>query len=197
MAIYFVQRAADPGMKTTEALIVSAADATNAKRICRAYSSAAGDAVAWDSATATALADVACNATGALLAWTFNIVVSDTAGAEVANVTVTGAGSDDTIDEIAALLVTALNATASIAGAAYNSTSQVLTIAETTDGIGDHTVVLTFRPPSTNLGYLNCHVPGLIAAGPTHEGASGAALAMTFAADAYVRPTVLQACRKV
>lgn len=52
------------------------------------------------------------------------------------------ADSDDVIDDIGGKLVTALNATA-INGAAYNSGTNALTIAETTDTLGDKVVTVS------------------------------------------------------
>jgi hypothetical protein len=192
MGIYICKLPAGyAGMRQRGSVLVSAADATNAKDVAAAAFDVDANA-AWAAITPTLVADVASNATGALLGYRFRVQISTPAGAELVDVEATGAGTDDTIDEIAALLVTALNATASIAGAAYNSTTQVLTVAETTDGIGDHTLTVTVRPPlgSTYLGADDSNLTGYNTA-QTHEGAAGAALDVTFPADTYVRPTVL------
>jgi len=199
MGIYRVEiPATAPGPHKAKALIVSAADATNAKEICKAYWD--GDSSpAWDAATATLCADVAASADDALVGWRFRIVVTSPAGAIVADVEKTADATDDNIDEIGTALATLLNATASIANAAYVTATQVLTIATGSGGddLGDHTVDIYIRPPATNDGADNCNVPGFIASGPTHEGAATDPLNVTFAADSYVVPTILAAYQGV
>jgi hypothetical protein len=126
---------------------------------------------AWASATATAMADAAD-----LEGWRAKITIEDSSGDEVETVTVTGA-SGATADTIGALLVIALNATDSIAGAAYDTGTNVLTIAETTDTLGDSTVTCEFLPPTTwndpTISFDEFYT-SLV-----HEGVSGAALQVT------------------
>lgn len=162
-----------------DSILVYADDAADAKAMAKAVTDGDADAQ-WDGATTTALV-----AAANLVGWRFRVVIFDSD--PVVDVEVVGAGTDDTIDEIAALLVIALNATAPIAGAAYNSTSQVLTIAETTDSLGDKKVAVEVYPPASVGGRIP--IPGFVDS-VTDEGSAGAALSCTFAADAYPVPSI-------
>lgn len=162
--------------------VVWANDATDAKAIAEATFAYDQPAV-WANATATAVA-AATN----MLGWHLHVKVTDNAtGLAVVDVTVVGAGSDDTIDEIAALAVTALNATAPIAGAAYNSSTQVLKVAETTDGLGDNFLTVEWYPAGAA---QNVAIPGFLVS-KVDGGAAGDALTATFPADAYTVPAVI------
>ena len=148
-------------------LIVVAESSADAKQVAKAYMGLPSDA-AWAASTVTEITE------GTDLAdWRARITVKDTGGVIVEQVTVTGVTVAD-FDSIAALLVTALNATSSIAGATY--TTPNLTIAETTDTLGDHTVEVAMLPPIT------WDDPEIVIAGLfgtiTHEGSAGAALAV-------------------
>jgi len=120
--------------------IVVAESAAEAKLVAKAQMLLPSDA-AWAAATVTELTEASD-----LAGWRARITINDSSGDQVEQVTVTGVTVAD-FDSIGALLVTALNATDSIAGAAYSSPD--LTIAETTDGLGDHTVICEFLPPTT------------------------------------------------
>lgn len=166
-----------------DAMVVYATDATQAKQICSAKYD--GDCPAWSSSDATAtLIAAAADWNG----WTFKIDI--TGGATAISVTKVADATDNTIDEIGAALVVLLNATA-INGAAYNSTTQVLTIAETTDVLGDKTVVMTVTPPGGS-GNVASTYSSLV-----HQGASSAALAVTLSADAAVVPVVIDVLKQV
>ena len=110
-----------------------------------------------------------------LAGWRCKISIYDTVAALVESVTVTAVTVGD-FDSIGALLVTALNLTTSIAGAAY--ATPALTIAETTDGIGDHTVVIEFLPPITGWDDKTISLPSFWDT-LVHEGAGGAALSVS------------------
>lgn len=159
-------------------IIVSAESSAEALLIGKAALHLPSDA-AWASATATALAHVTD-----LEGWRANVKVATSAGVTVADVTVTAA-SGDTFDEIGDDLVTALNATDDIAGAAYSTPN--LTIAETTDSLGDHVVTVKFLPPITwsdpTIEFSSLF--GTV----TDEGVSGAALAVVL--NDVVAPTKL------
>lgn len=96
------------------------------------------------------------------------------------DVSVTGAASA-TIDSICALMVTALNNTAEIAGAAYSG-SNLLTVAETTDNLGDNNLTVTLIHNGVDLQDLI----GTI----TDGGAEGSALTVQMATDAIALPAV-------
>ena len=120
-------------------LVVVAESAADVKQVAKAYMGLPSDA-AWAAATVTEITE------GTDLAgWRARVTVKDT-GVVVEQVTVTGVTVAD-FDSIAALLVTALNATSSISGAAYSTPN--LTIAGTTDTLGDHTVEVAMLPPIT------------------------------------------------
>lgn len=147
-----------------DSMIVTAESAADAKLVAKARVTLPSDA-AWANATVTEIVDAAD-----LEGWRAKINIS-LAGSTVEEVEVTAASGDD-FDDIGGDLVTALNATASIAGAAYSTPN--LKIAETTDGIGDHTVTLYFLPPTTwddpTINFASFY--GTL----VHEGASGDAL---------------------
>jgi hypothetical protein len=139
-----------------------------------------GDVVdaGWDNATYTEMA-----AAADLEAWTARAIVTKANGDVAADVTVTGAAAA-TVDTIAALLVTALNATSAISNASYNSSTNVLTVAGTSDGIGDGHFYLAFSPPGSSVA-----IPGFVGS-HTEGGSAGAALSAPLAADTYTVPSV-------
>lgn len=196
MASYLVELAeGQAGTLKANKMVVSAASAADAKAFC--HSQYGGDGGDWSNATVTTLADVASNADDALVGWRFHISVTSPAGALVADVTFVGDADDDTIDTIGAELATLLNATASIANAAYVTATQVLTIASGAGGddLGDHTVVVEVFPPIINDAggereNEDVAIPGFIASGPVHEQTATDPLSVTFAADTLVRPTL-------
>ena len=102
--------------------------------------------------------------------------------------TVTGAAAA-TVDSIAALMVTALNADPSglIAAASYDATGNVLTLAETTDDIGNYTASVEMYAAGSS---ENVPIPGFVTA-ITHQGSAGAHLTATLAADSYTIPKVI------
>jgi len=183
---YLVQRPLHRSVDGVTALAVMAADATGAKAIANSYT-AKDRPGARNNATVTEIAATSTD----LIGYAFRFVLSQPDGDVVVDVTVTGDATNNTIDEIAALAVTALNATTPIAGAAYNSTTQVLKVAETTDSLGDHQLIVEVRDANGNL------IPGVTAAGLVGTivdgGASGDAVTVTLKADADVTPVVVAA----
>lgn len=187
MGMYLVTADTGSAAKTNKdagnAMIVSAGSTTDAKAIAAAKYD--GDS-AWSDATATLLSEVAANAASALTDWTFEIIIF-TATPKKFTLTCAGA-SQDTLDEVGAALATLINLDADIAGAAYNATTQVLTIAETTDGLGDMAVTVKVYPPTAT--YPGAEpITGFVSS-ITDEGAAGDALSCTFAADTFVVPRV-------
>jgi hypothetical protein len=159
--------------------VVFANDATDAKAMLKSLFGIDFD-VKWTNATVTEIA-----AGANMVGWKLHVIISHpTTGAERVNIQVTGAGGDDTIDEIAALMVTALNAHALIANAAYSG-GNLLTVAGAADTLGDHQLFVAFYPP----GSENVAVPGLVST-ITDAGAAGAALTAQLAADAATVPAV-------
>jgi hypothetical protein len=179
MAIYLLTVASTSSGHTLQhganAMVVHAASETQAKQI--AASKFNSDGSVWASATVTEMAT-----TDDWEGWTFEINIHTS---PVKTFTYVSTSTNDTIDEIGAALVTLLNADADIAGAAYNTTSQTLTIAETTDNLGDKGVSVNVTPPSGVSPIAS--VVGTITSG----GASSAALSVVLSADALVPPKVL------
>lgn len=183
-AKYFILQqsviAAVPAVDGVNCMIIVAESAADAKAIANSKSQNDANG-AWSNATATELA-----AGVDLEGWKLNVrVVDNVTREDVVNVTVTGAASA-TFDSIGALAVTALNATTPIAGAAY--ASNTLKVAETTDGLGDNSLYVTFTPPPAS-NENPTTIPGFLGA-IVHEGASGDALTVAFAADAYTIPKI-------
>jgi hypothetical protein len=185
MAFFLIQLpAGNAAPREADAMIVSAASSDDAKAIAKSRFD--GDANAlWGAATVTQLADVAANAPG-LANWRLRIRILDSD--PVVSIEVIGTGTNDTVDEIAALAVTALNATSIIANAAYNATTQTLTIAGVDDALGDKTVEVEFLPPATQAGAQP--IPGMVGT-ITDGGAEADPLTVVLPADTYVVPTVL------
>ena len=161
-----------------DSVIVWAEDAATAKSLASMAMSNDVPKAAWTNATATAL--VVGNE---MEGWTYTINLRDPVTpfteVSVSHVATTG----QSVDAIAAALVTLLNATAPIAGAAY--ATPALTIAQTTDGIGDWFAEVLVTPPnsltSTSLiiagetGAVNAVDAGF-ASSLVSEGAAGAAI---------------------
>lgn len=164
-----------------DAMVVFAASGAIAKEAAAAKFD--GDGAAWaNDGTATEIV-AATDWAG----WTFKVAILGgfgTGSTDPVSVTVVADATTNTIDEVGAALVTALNAIDGIAGAAYDSTTQVLKIAETTDGLGDQAVAVTITPPA-GAG----PVPSLVGT-IVDEGASGAVLSVVLPADAAVIPLV-------
>lgn len=163
-----------------EAAAVFAASTADAKDLLQAKYADDLD-ISWENATATQI-----TSTADLIGWTLRVRVMSPEHEEVVDVSVVGAGGDNTVDEIAALMVIALNATTPIAGAAYNSGTQVLKIAETTDNLGDHTTVVEWYAPGGFEKAMDAFVVSKV-----EDGLANAALTATFVADAYVIPALL------
>ncbi len=185
MAAFLVElKDSHAGQRRADRVIVSAATAADAKAYAKAKFG--GDSpAAWDDATVTTLADVAANAPG-LAGWRLRVAVLGMSPA--IDITVEGTGANDTIDEIAALMVTALNATV-INNAAYTAATQVLTIASGAGGddLGDKSTIVEWYPPSAEVEE-DVAIPGMVVS-KVHAGAAADPLTATFAADTYVKPT--------
>lgn len=178
---YYVKVPEDAKISLVEGkdvLIVSAESSAEAILAAKAKLHLPSDA-AWVSSTPVLLAHVTD-----LIGWRAKIKIYDTAGDLVHTVEVTAVITDD-FDDLGNDLVTALNALTGIAGAAY--ATPALTIAETTDGIGDHTVVFEFLPPITQ-DDPSITFPAFYDT-LVHEGAGGAALSISL--NDVVAPTVL------
>lgn len=169
------------------AAIVFAATTTAAKeRVAAQYPH---DGAIWATATVTeVIADADFNG------WTFRVNVHGGTGAggdEAATVEFTGDATDNTVDEIAAQLVTLLNALTGIANAAYDAGTNILTVAGLADNIGDEKVTMEIVPPGGQEG-----VPSLVGT-ITDEGVEAAALTVQLPADAAVIPQLLASVLQV
>lgn len=171
------------------AAIVFASDTDDAKSIARAYYTGDSNA-AWDAATVTEVA-----AGSDLENFRLRVAIID--ADPVVDITVTGASSD-TVDDVAADMVVALNALSAIAGAAYNATTQVLTIAAGTgvDDLGDKEVIVEMLPPSTMSGADKAPIAGFVGA-ITDGGSSTDDLDVTLGADSIAVPAIYAAVKQV
>lgn len=173
-----------------DAVVCFADDATQAKEVAASYFDAEGSLWTSSDATATAIVqDADFNG------WTFKVRVLDGLGAgadEPGEVIVVGDATDNTIDEIAALLVTALNALTGIDNASYNGTTNTLTVAAGSGGddLGDQTVEVEAIPPG---GYSS--VPSVFGT-ITHEGVATDDLTVVLPLDADVYPLVFGALKQ-
>lgn len=171
-----------------DAMVIFAADATQAKQMAAAKYD--GDGSSWASnSTATEIA-VAADWAG----WTFKVTILGgfgSGGADSASVTVLADATTNTMDEVGAALATALNALDGIAGAAYTAVSNTLKIAETTDALGDQQVVVTITPPNGKSGIAS--LVGTIVDG----GAEADVLSVVLPADNAVVPKTYSAVRQV
>lgn len=104
--------------------------------------------------------------------------------------TLTGGESAAGFDTFGDRAVVELNALSNIAGAAYNASTNVLTVAQTTDALGDHKLIATL----INRNWEDAvTIPGFIGA-IVDGGAGGDAVTVTFGADARsvpANPTLL------
>lgn len=190
-----------------EAMMVSAQSAADAAMIAEAYSESDSG---WDDANATqpSVANVALSGVTAFEGWKFRVVVynpatvnaADPDTSVIADVTVTGPAGAASLDQMGALLVTALNASGTaIDGAAYASGSpDVLTVAEgtVTDVLGDM-AVLFYAWPAHLAGGERVNFASSFVASITDEGVNTADLAITFVADTVLAPRVVAAFKRV
>jgi hypothetical protein len=171
-------------INNVDTAVVFAADEDDALAMVKSQFDGDGDG-SWDAATVTEIA-----AAADLAGFRMRIRIAPPpaeGGPDIVDVSYTGLATDN-MDDFGAALVTALNATAPIAGAAYVTATQVLTIAQTTDALGDHTVLIELLPPGTLPGSVA--VPGGVIS-VTDEGSAASALTATLAADAYVVPQLM------
>lgn len=108
-----------------------------------------------------------------------------TEGDEPRTVAVVGDATDDTVDEIAAALVTALNGLDGIANASYNATTNTLTVAGSDDALGDQKLEVSIIPPGGSDSIAS--LVGAI----TDGGVAAADLTVVLPADNAVIPNVL------
>jgi len=186
----FLLSIANTGGKTLKnnanAVVVFASTSAIAKKMAAAHFDGVGDV--FDSADVTATELIAATDWNG---WTVKVIVGGGlgAGTDGATFTVLADGTTNTMDEIAAALVTLINAHADIAGAEYDAATNTLTVAAIGDGIGDQQLTVEMIPPGA---YEN--VPGLHGA-IVDGGIAGAVLTVVLPLDAAVIPSVPVACR--
>lgn len=176
MPAYLVQRSAEVSGVTTiggvNAMVVFAPDATTAKELADKHRG--GDS-RWNQSDVTVTEIAAPTWDG----WTFRVQVTSLDPPVDVEVT----GDDDALDtvaEIAAALVTALNATAAIAGASWSAPTLTIASGAGGDDLGDQTVEVTVTPP-TGTGAI-ANLVGTV----THEGAATDPLSVVLPTDAAV-----------
>lgn len=168
-----------PTRNGVKAAIVFANNDTDARAILKAQYADDVDS-SWDNATVTQIAPGTD-----LVGYTYRVEIITPEGISLVAVEATGDATNNTVDEIAALLVTALNADSHIANAAYNAGTNTLTASGAADNLGDHRLIVSAFPPGENRVAL----PGLVGA-ITQEGAANTALTVVFSADAYSLPAI-------
>jgi hypothetical protein len=195
MPAYLVSLPLKGGMNLKEgcdSVLVWADDTTQAKSLASAAMSNDVPALAWADAVVTALV-----VNTELEGWTASVHLKDpvTPFAEI-NASFTGANSA-TIDTIGTGLAAALVA-AGVAGAAYDTGTNVLTIVETTDGMGDWFISAKMTPPASLTGTMgmiaedgSSGVSGFFGA-ITAAGAAGIARTSTLVASL---PALYAACK--
>ena len=179
MATFIVKVPNDSGITLKNGVatcVVTAENATDARAICE---SVHGDGAAnWTDSSVTASTVSQTTVGDAMAGWRMLIEIVDT-DFEVEITAGVGEDLDQMATEAAAALVAA-----GIATAAYNATTNVLTVAGAAANLGDKTLSVKLFPPN---GYAP--VSGLISS-ITDEGVAGAALTVTFQADTYVLPAI-------
>jgi len=186
-AIYMVTLAAGSAAATRKqganSILVFADSDTQAKEMAASYFD--GDGGIWSGADATEMTSAAD-----WEGWTFKLTILMRDADKADKVfSYTGTSTNDTIDEIAAQLVTLANADADIAGAAYTAATNTLKVAETTDGLGAKELVVEIIPPG---GYSSvASLVGTI----VDKGEAAAVLSVVLPADADVPPKVLSAVK--
>lgn len=166
-----------------DTVICWAESATQAKDLAAAASG--NDAGAWTDATATALV-VGAELEGMV----FRIDLTDNLTPFTLKSASYTAADGDVIDTVGTALAAAL-VTAGVAGAAYNTGTNVLTIVETTDAMGDWHIVASAKMPSGDSSKTISGIFGAI----TGEGAQGIARLSTLVASFPVQYGMFRAKR--
>ena len=165
-----------------DAMVIFAASATAAKQAAAAKFE--GDGLAWlNDSTATEIV-----AGADWQGWTFRVSILGgfgTGGNEPRTVAVVGDATDNTVDEIAAALVTALNGLDGIANAAYTAATNTLTVAAAADALGNQKLEVSIIPPGGSASIAS--LVGAI----TDGGVAAADLTVVLPADNAVIPNVL------
>lgn len=181
MAIFLVQLPDESGQTLADgvtAYVIEADSAAEARELAAAQ---AGADQNWNDSSVTAV-DVTTLSAANMLGWRYVITISDPGvsrdDAVIVQVEHIGLSGDADADAMAADLVTALNAHPLIAAAAYSTPN--LTVAETTDALGDKALSVDVYPPGAKET-----MPAMVGA-ITDEGSAGAALAV-----ALVVPTAI------
>lgn len=172
-----------------DAMVVFAADATEAKQICASKYGNEGDM--WTSTNATATEVVA---DGDWVGWTFRVSIGSGFGVgadEAVTFEFVGDATDDTVDEIGAALVVLLNAHADIAAATYTGATNVLEVTGVADAFGDQKLIVEIIPPGGEDGVAA--LVGVI----VDEGIAAAVLSVVLPADAAVIPIVTASVKQV
>ena len=126
-----------------DSVLVWAEDGAQAKSLASAALGSDPSNAAWVGADVYSLSSVGGNE---LKGWTFTVNLTDNqAPFTLISVSVTGTTGQD-IDAIGTALAAALNATV-INGAAYVGGTNILTIVETTDSMGDWHIEMIANPP--------------------------------------------------
>lgn len=191
MSLYIVKNNAAGGKTVSgqNALIVSAADPAGA--ILMAADHFDGDS-SWSDAVATALIESDLDAASSCVGYTFKVLIRGAAAqtADPIEISVTPTGTED-LDDMAALMVIALNAHAEIAAAVYSAPN--LTVAAIADGLGDASVEFQVYRTAGHGADLGSEFHTAV----TDEGIAAADLVVALVADTVIEPQVVDAVARV
>lgn len=155
------------------AAVVFAENAAYARSLSSAIYRGGADAM-WDEATVTEIAEAAD-----LEGWAMRVSVEGAAAQTQPIDFSVVAAADDVLDDLGGDMATALDDAEDIANAAYDSDTNILTVAGAGDGLGDGKVKVSLTPPGAARGSVGAYI-GTI----TDGGDAGDALTVALAADA-------------
>ena len=162
-----------------KAMVVEADSTDIAKELASAQYGGDGP---WSQATATA---IAAGVAASYVGFVYRIRVSAATPGDRDVVDLSYTATAQTVDQVGASLVTALNALALIAGAAYDNGTNVLTVAAIGDALGDRTLSVEITPAGASEPMAS--LVGAI----VHNGIAAAVLTVVLVAQTAI-PAVLR-----
>ena len=182
MPLYILEKTNDPStlINGVNKMLVSAEDAVDARALALGYSDIYPRGY-WADATLSSAIVLKPDYEGVKM----RIRVYSPAGALVADATSAVGVSTDDVDDLVAKMVTALNATSAIGGAAYSTPNLTVASGGGGDDLGDHRIVATIIPATgeggdNTTGDETLRSVSSIFDATTDEGAAADALAIAF-----------------
>ncbi len=169
------------------AVVVIAEDAADARIMAETASTV--DGADWAGATVTTLAEPAD-----MLGWKVRVIVIDPAAVAgvvaFEDVTYTGIATD-ALDDMGTAVALLLAANAGLTSI-YATATQLLTVSDIGDALGDHILLIGFFPPGADTTLVAGEIGGVVGfvASVVDEGIAAAVLTATFAADSHIVPSV-------